>query len=542
LVHRALLLSYVSFTDASSIMQELFTTNAMCTKKNCVNPIFPGLEDLHTLSAAQWRCATLQQTAPSMGFCRGAINYDPAIPAPMNAAGESVENLVQRQDNAASTAFVYHLSGLGMEPWEYTQPDLTGDDCIKSIWRTVCYTYFPRSMIGCQPGMASVYQRPCQSSCMNYVRACQVECCDESVQCVFTHKKQVAPGQLVTTSGYMPYDGPSSLCTGSAWRSARGSLLWPLLFLQAFLLSDGIFTGVRHTVGQIGARRIVWMGSLLVVLVSMQGCNYEVPVHHVGNWRGEPDYLISYEFVPPGGTVRDARLNSCSLSRLSQTLQCSGRGVCKSWDMQQLSNTQAFCTCDRDWADPECRTKRKSQLAAYLLSIFFGPFGVDQFYLGFPRTGIMKLLTLGGFGVWWVVDIFRIGSAPIHAHNFRVANDLPHWGFVVSAVFLCILVGFTIAYFTALSAHGRRRKEAMLAQSEEEWRNRFDMPVYSVAYESDTMKKHPYAEYGAVPYRPEQPFRAYGPPVGANFGTPGPYCGAMPPQGIVPPQASNVRL
>ena len=44
------------------------------------------------------------------------------------------------------------------------------------------------------------------------------------------------------------------------------------------------------------------------------------------------------------------------------------------------------------------------------MSIFFGELGVDRFIMGHVGLGILKLLTGGGFGVWWVVDLILIAT------------------------------------------------------------------------------------------------------------------------------------
>jgi TM2 domain-containing membrane protein YozV len=68
--------------------------------------------------------------------------------------------------------------------------------------------------------------------------------------------------------------------------------------------------------------------------------------------------------------------------------------------------------------DPQAR----SWIVALLLSVFLGSLGVDRFYLGKIGTGILKLITLGGLGIWWLIDVILIATGTMRDANGRLLN------------------------------------------------------------------------------------------------------------------------
>ncbi len=50
----------------------------------------------------------------------------------------------------------------------------------------------------------------------------------------------------------------------------------------------------------------------------------------------------------------------------------------------------------------------KDPTVMLVFSIFLGGYGVDRILLGDVGLGILKLLTCGGLGIWWLVDLFLV--------------------------------------------------------------------------------------------------------------------------------------
>ena len=59
----------------------------------------------------------------------------------------------------------------------------------------------------------------------------------------------------------------------------------------------------------------------------------------------------------------------------------------------------------------------KSKTTTLIISILLGGLGIDRFYLGYTKLGIIKLITGGGFGIWWVYDIYLIASGKMKDFN-----------------------------------------------------------------------------------------------------------------------------
>lgn len=69
-------------------------------------------------------------------------------------------------------------------------------------------------------------------------------------------------------------------------------------------------------------------------------------------------------------------------------------------------------------------TPGTDQLIALLLVVLVGALGIHRFYLGYTAIGIIQLLTLGGCGIWALIDLIRIITGDLKPYNSEYTRKI----------------------------------------------------------------------------------------------------------------------
>ncbi|HKK72237.1 MAG TPA: TM2 domain-containing protein [Candidatus Krumholzibacteria bacterium] len=78
--------------------------------------------------------------------------------------------------------------------------------------------------------------------------------------------------------------------------------------------------------------------------------------------------------------------------------------------MSSLYHKQNLTPQQLQLFESEMSDKRKSSGISFVLWFFLGLFGGHRFYLGQVGPGVLMLLTGGGLGLWWLIDLFLLSG------------------------------------------------------------------------------------------------------------------------------------
>lgn len=117
---------------------------------------------------------------------------------------------------------------------------------------------------------------------------------------------------------------------------------------------------------------------------------------------------------------------------------------------------------------PSAPVSDKSFVLTWLFAWLFGGIGVDRFYLGKVGTGLLKLFTFGGLGVWWLIDLILVlAGAQRDKAGRRLAGYEQHKkvAWIVTAV--AVALGMVLGTFTNANADRSDSSAAPIASEEQ---------------------------------------------------------------------------
>jgi TM2 domain-containing membrane protein YozV len=86
-------------------------------------------------------------------------------------------------------------------------------------------------------------------------------------------------------------------------------------------------------------------------------------------------------------------------------------------------------------------TTKSKFYPTFFLGLFFGVFGAHRFYTGKIKSGVVQLLTFGGLGIWWFIDMVMILIGKFKDKNgVTMPNVSPKmtWGIFAIAIIIGI--------------------------------------------------------------------------------------------------------
>lgn len=108
-----------------------------------------------------------------------------------------------------------------------------------------------------------------------------------------------------------------------------------------------------------------------------------------------------------------------------------GHGECKEITNREFPNGTMVCECDKNYLSiggNVCNYDQIPKINAFLASFLGGYLGADRFYMArgshlYNGLGFLKLITVGGVGIWWLVDWILILTDQMNDGNGYPIGD-----------------------------------------------------------------------------------------------------------------------
>lgn len=124
-----------------------------------------------------------------------------------------------------------------------------------------------------------------------------------------------------------------------------------------------------------------------------------------------PTLMLELKEVSIIGPDREFLINSFAMTNAKKFNQLDLAKIRSI--LPELSDIQLQMVVGENYKDPDMML---------LISLLLGGLGVDRFMLGETGIGVVKLITIGGFGIWWLIDLISVQERT-RAYNGRLFDE-----------------------------------------------------------------------------------------------------------------------